>query len=209
MDSWERFQKFVQRFGIVGGLAVGGSTLVPLVTAAAGFSPPEPDGVQFITTLFMLLSLILTFLLVGSVRARTSTALIVLATIVTAGSFIYYSELRRTFVYEDAPEGELLTLGCTWTPSARNASEQTIADQCPGDPAFYEQALDEAGYVPTEIWTSASIRSIERYLFLTWLAAFVSLAIVIAAFVVRLTPAEKTSAPTRTDGASPDGPPPS
>lgn len=201
MDQFARFKEIAERFGWTGGLAVAGATFAPLVTAAAGFATPWPDDLPFLTSLFMLITLIGTFLF-GSALTRRAFArafvLLVIAFVLLVGGYLYSFD---RFV-RSVPDASPVILGCVLEPESRLVVRSQYGDsasECPGPAA---RMLEGADYEPAGVWTDESIRSIKLLLLGLWLAMFSMLAGIFSIFVVR-TSRMSPAASKRPKAASP------
>ena len=183
MERFDNFRKLAERLGWTVGLMAGGGVLAPLISAAAGFAPPWPRGLSFLTSLFMVITLIGMFMFATSTsdRALKRTFLVLaLCFTVFVGSYLY---VFNRFVYPvpgDAP----VILGCTYKPLAHVVTKgQRLpgGSECPGEAAALLSGVD---YDPSKLWTQASLDRITFLLLGLWLALFCALASAIGAFLI-------------------------
>lgn len=185
MAGWAEFKKVAERFGIVGGLAVGGSAIAPIVAKAIGFAPLWPGDVQYLTSLFILVTIMFVFFVTRAVTRRTYLLIIGLGSVLFIVSVLVYLMMLGRFIYTVPSTGERVELGCTWRNDFRDLKQPVgRVSECPGD---FAEDLEGAGNIPARIWTDNSVQNVRLVIFLMWLLTFVSLASVICTFVISLT----------------------
>lgn len=184
MTQLTEFKKAFEEFGTIGGLAVAGSVLTPIISSASGLAPPWPKNLEFVAAMMMLLTLAMVFQFLP--RRRSGYAKVFIAgAVLFVVTLAAQVTLHMRFV-TDAPriQGKLL-MGCEWTRDmlryARQSGELNLASQCPGD---YRALLEMADNDPSQIWTAASIDRIALLLAGTWVMIFVSLAVALGSFVI-------------------------
>ena len=183
MSALDQFKEVVERFGTIAGFAIGGTALVPLVTAATGLAPPWPAGLPFVACVLMLITLVLIFHFLTRRRALFSMVLLV-GSILLVTSLAAHVYLHSQFVTVAPRSNAPLILGCKWTRDAVVvANDQGIdtSDQCPGD---YRALLEDAEYDSSEIWTPGSISNVAYLLAVTWTLVFIALALALGSFVI-------------------------
>ena len=164
-------------------LAVGGSSLLPLVARFAKVTPPWPDGVTLVTSLATLLVIIFVFQFLWK-RAKRSVDKAMLwggALVVLFG--ISYFTLFDIFVFPIPTTGELGVAGCGWTSNARLIAADYLADPADGCPGNYQQLLEAAEYEARQLWRPNSLTAVKMALFSSWLALFGGVSLIVAAFV--------------------------
>jgi len=181
MDAFDEFKKILERFGVLGGMAVGGAVFLPFISGAAGFAPIWPPAQAFVTAVAMLVVLMLVFQFTVRIGKRAHTILLTVFALLFVGALGCYLYLFGTFVSLHPSNEAKLVLGCEWTRDARLLG--ATGSGCPGD---YGQLLHTAGYNPSRIWTLESIQFIQNMLFLAWLASFAILAGLIGTFLIGL-----------------------
>lgn len=182
-----QFDEVIKRFGKVAGYALGGSTLVPLITAASGMAPDWPDGLPMIASIFMLVTLVLTFHFLSARRRSTFSWLLVIGTVGLVASIAGYSYERGQFVMTAPRTGATLTLGCKWRSEiVLLAVKQGIdtSDQCPGD---FQELLAKHEDNPFNVWTIQSITNVYYRIATLWVMMFAMLALVLGSFVIYYT----------------------
>jgi len=199
------FKKAFEDFGTIGGLAVGGSVLAPIISSASGLAPPWPNNLEFVAAVMMLLTLAMTFQFLP--RRRSGYAKVFIAgTVLFVVTLAAQVALHMRFVTE-APRIETkLLMGCGWTRDmlvyARESGEFDLGSQCPGD---YRALLEMADNDPSQIWTASGIDQIAMLLAATWVMIFVSLAVALGSFVIynsRQRAARKTAGPEAVPSAN-------
>lgn len=178
MSALDEFKKSFEQFGTIGGLAVAGSVLTPIVSAASGLAPPRPDNLPFAASMLMLLTLALVFQFLPSRQSGYA------ATFVAGSALLVATLIAQVYLHMRFVDGQLI-LGCKWTDdTSLYASATPSIDpdaQCPGD---YRHLLDRAENDPTQIWTPESIDQIALLLSVNWLLVFVMLAVALGSFVI-------------------------
>lgn len=85
MTRLDEFKKALEEFGAVSSLAITGSVLAPILSAASGLAPPWPNNLEFVTVTMMLLTLAMVFQFLPKRRSAyvkvfvTGTAMLVVA----------------------------------------------------------------------------------------------------------------------------------
>jgi hypothetical protein len=186
MASFDDFKLLAERFGWMAGLAAAGATFAPLITAAAGFAPPWPESLPFLTSVFMLVAMMLCFALVRGVSAAKFRRLLItfaLLFTVVIGGYLYAFDM---FVYDNPDTGTKMSIGCEWTRDAKllaKARDLDLESECPGP---FEDVLHEASADSDAIWTTHSQRNVRFGLLGLWIASFGALTVLIAAFLLSL-----------------------
>lgn len=186
MTPFDQFKLIVERFGWIAGLALAGGIFAPIVAEAAGIAPTYPASLPFITSLFMLLTLVLIFTFASGMARKPYRRLLlaaVLAFILSLGGYLYSYD---RFQYRVPGSTEIVTLGCGWKSDARRVARQMKIDpqgECPGE---FAEILNEAENIPDNIWAREGLGQIRLLLVALWLMIFVSLTAAIGAFAAYL-----------------------
>jgi hypothetical protein len=186
MQSFSEFADYVQRFKWVAGLIVGAAGLTPVIAAFAGMNPAWPEKIEILTSLLIVVTLILAFVLTSGVRAKRVKRIVLGTALAFVISLFGYLYAFGRFVYEVPGTKSSVTLGCTWKKDALEGAKIfriSAANQCPGD---FEDLLANAEYAPSAVWTPESLSTTRLLVLALWLAVFTSLAAFIGAFVSTL-----------------------
>ncbi len=182
MTRFEDFSNFVKRFKWIAALIIGAAGLTPLIAAMAGIGPAWPKGIEILTSLLIVITLILVFVFTNDISSRWKRSVIAISALAFLGTLFYYLYFFDRFVYL-VPDTEITTtLGCGWTKDARDYA--TILklppdNQCPGD---FEEMLSNAEYSPEAIWIAESLTKNRLMILALWLALFTSLSAFIGSF---------------------------
>lgn len=183
MNMLNQFEQVTVRFGRTAGIAIGGASVVPIITAFSGMAPSWPDGLPIMSSLLMLITLMVTFHFFTAKRRWVFSTFFTLSVLALVSLLITYTYLRARFIMLHPASGEPIILGCEWrseTKVVAVARGLSIVDQCPGD--FRGMLLDARDQF--DIWTEASILQVSLLIASVWTGIFVSLATAIGSFVI-------------------------
>ena len=188
MATFAEFQESVKRIGWIFGLATAGAVFAPLLAAAAEISPPTAPSIPFITSLFMLVGLLLSFALLAPLAKRRIRRWLLGSAVVFIIGFATYLYFFGIFVFVPAETGRPLVLGCGLTTEARAMAEIGGLDpRQPACPGPFAELLRGVNNNAADIWLPTSIHRIGYALLLGWTISFASLAVLVTAFVLSLT----------------------
>jgi hypothetical protein len=174
--GWSDFLSFLSEFKKLSAATVGAAA-VPFVAALSGIAPPSPPGVTPITGLVQLVVLILVFqFLRWRSRAVVNRVLLLAMLMLFIFSTIYLM-LFFYFTFDTPSPNPRGVRGFICKPDVTVAEKR----ECP----FISRSLSAGtGYDPELLWESWTITTIQFALASTWFLNFITLSIVIGAFIV-------------------------
>jgi len=169
------FKRVLKDFRELGSLAVKGTVAAPVLNVWLRFGPPPTTAVAVLTSGFQFLAVMWTFhFWHGMARKNLNQRMRLCAAFFVAG-LIISGVLLKQFTIRPGPNRDNVVEG--W---ALRVDVQPLIgpNHTPAD------ALREAQYDATEVWTGASITAIHVLLVTCWVATFVSVAMFISAFLM-------------------------
>jgi hypothetical protein len=178
------FHKVLGEYGKLLGWALGGSVVVPLLARLAGFAPVWPPAAAFVTGIFTLVAIILSYQFIRHKgRAAASKAILYSAAVMVAFFLLYlYVFARFTFVIPT--NNQLIYLGCGWSELAIKQATEYLFNPERGCPGEFERILPAIQYEAGVIWTKESITNVRMLIAVSWFLFFAALSYLIASFVV-------------------------
>lgn len=156
---------------------------LPFLASLAQITPPWPPGITIITTAATLITLVLCYQTVRGKSRRNATKLLKKLSICLGIVALIYVFAISEYVVR-GPDDIALVKGFICTGIA----EQTFAELCP---FLGAEQLKTAQWDPELLWTGSSISVVRTLLVAAWVATFVLLSAVLAAFIVhRMAPAK-------------------
>jgi len=155
----------------------GGSVALPFIASFLSIIPPWPKGLDVITAIFQLLTLILVFqTLSGSSRRKVSRNVIILFVACFVTILAYIVVFISFTIYVPAAK-RYIVVGYSCTSDAA----RVYTDTCPdlGYSALAGVAFDEF-----RLWTKGSITLVRTGLIGIWFVFFVSLSALVGSFLV-------------------------
>jgi hypothetical protein len=172
--------------------ALGGSSIVPLLSVLSGFAPPGSPEIVVVTSMFTLIVIVVAFQLLKKAPEGRVALVSFGGAVVFVLLTIYYLSLtsRFTFSIPNDPEGAKIYLGCGWSELALEAAEKYQLDKqgCPGN--FFEISKG-ANYDVDPLYAPGTVAQNEFFIKVVWLLTFLSYAVALGSFVVRYTPGRK------------------
>ena len=183
MTGMDDFRAVVKEFRSTLLLAVGGSSLLPIVARFAKVDPPWPEGIALITSVATLIVIIFVFQFLWKRAKRAVDRAMLWGGVLIVVAGLAYFTLFEMFVFRIPTTGELGTAGCGWTTNARDIATRFLADPNDGCPGNYRLLLEAAEYEASQLWRPQSLTLVKMSIFTSWIALFAGLSLVTAAFV--------------------------
>lgn len=184
MSGLDDFKEVLREYGSLLGWALGGSVIVPLVTKLAGFAPVWPPAVPFVTAIFTLVAIILSYQFVQRRGRRAANRFIVYSAVLMAAFFVIYLYVFARFTFVIPTNKELIYLGCGWSELAISQAKDYLLNPEKGCPGEFERILPAIQYEAGVIWTKESIANVRMFVAISWFLFFSALSFLIASFVV-------------------------
>jgi hypothetical protein len=164
-------------------LAVGGSALLPIVAYFGDFDPPWPSGVATITSIATLIVIIFVFQFLWKRAKRSVDRAMLWGAVLLIVAGTAYFTLFDMFVFIIPTTGEHGIAGCGWTTNAKMVASEFLADPADGCPGNYQKLLESVEYEARQLWRPNSLTAVKMALLFSWLALFIGLSLIVAAFV--------------------------
>ena len=173
--GFQEFKTLLKDFRELGALVVKGAVAIPLLNVWLKFGPPPAAAVAMFTSAVQFLAVTWAYHFwygLGpkrlNLRMRFFVALFV-------GGLLAFGILLQQFTIRPTPKGELVVEGY-----ALRSDVQPLI----GPNYTSLDALREAQFDPSQVWTTASITTIHVLLVVSWLASFASVGLFLSAFLL-------------------------
>ena len=183
MSGLDQFKIVLKEFRSTMLFAVGGSALLPIMAAFAGLDPPWPKSVAVLTSLAILVAIIFAFQFLRQRPKRVVDRTMLRGLGLAIVAALIYFTILSLFVFEIPTTGERDYAGCGWTTNAATVASDFLADPADGCPGNYRKLLESAEYENAVIWTASSIAIIRMAALASWIALFVGISLITAAFI--------------------------
>ncbi|WFE89791.1 hypothetical protein K1718_00060 [Roseibium porphyridii] len=183
-NGLDDFRKAIEDFRSTFLLAIGGTSIAPIVAHFAGIAPVWPNGVGIITSVATLVVIIFAFQFSKNSSKKIVNRRMLLSLWSCIFCSIVYFGLFSFFVYEIPVTNQKTYLGCGWSERAKLIVSEfgaSVDNSCPGQ---FHEILASASYDPFAVWTVSSINAIALVILVFWIAFFASLSNIVALFVV-------------------------
>jgi hypothetical protein len=184
MTGMDDFKSVLEDYSSLLGWALGGSVVVPLLAKLAGFAPVWPPAAPFITGLFTLVAIMLSYQFVRQRGRRAANRFLIYSTLAMAAFFILYLYLFARFTFVIPTNKELIYLGCGWSELAISQAKDYLLNPEKGCPGEFERILPAIQYEAGVIWTKESIANVRMFVAVSWFFFFSALSFLIASFAV-------------------------
>jgi hypothetical protein len=154
-----------------------GSASFPLLAYLADLQPPWPPGITPLSTLFVLIAAVVAWEFARNARRQKRRLMILWSLVVAVLAISSYSYAYSRFVdaVPTQPSARVIR-GYECTAEAK----LVYGTACPALPS---DALENAAWEPTELWTRASITNVRLLLALAWLVFTFSVGFTVGAVV--------------------------
>lgn len=170
------FKELLGEFRHLALWAAGGAA-VPFAAHLALLSPPWPQGIVIVTSIFEFMSLLFVYQFIKSARRQLVNRILMAgaAAMLFAGTGYLIADSLFTFQVPHTTERFVKGYICTADAQA------VFRDRCP---ALDINDLATANYEAETLWTPRSIAVVRIGLIALWLTTFVALSVVIGSFIV-------------------------
>jgi hypothetical protein len=170
------FRQMLANFRELGSLAVKGIVALPLLNVWLKFGPPPAAAMAVCTSALQFLALMWTFHFWHSAPQKNLDRRMRVCAVLFAVGLLASGVLLEDFTLRPGPNRERVVKGYV----LRNDVQPLIG------PNFdTTTALQAAGYDPEQVWTASSITTIHVLLAVSWMIAFVSIAMFISGFLLQ------------------------
>jgi hypothetical protein len=171
----QEFKQVLKNFRELGSLAVKGTVAAPLLNVWLKFGPPPTAAVAALTSATQFLAVMWTFhFWHGMARSNLNRRMKLCAALFVVG-LVTSGVLLKQFTIRPGPNRDSIVEGY----ALRSDVQRLIGpNYTPLD------ALREAEYDASQVWTSTSITTIQVLLIMSWATTFVSVAMFISTFVM-------------------------
>jgi len=171
----QEFKQVLKNFRELSSLTVKGTVAVPLLNVWLRFGPPPTAAVAVLTSGVQFLAVMWTFHFWHGMPRKTLNHRMRLCAALFVAGLIASGVLLEQFTIRPRPNQELVVEGYT----LRSDVQPLVG---PNYTAL--DALREAQYDPSQVWTRASIAAIHVLLIISWTGAFVAVAMFISSFLM-------------------------
>jgi hypothetical protein len=177
MTGLDDFKRLLKEFNYLSVWASAGSVVLPFVASFIAIIPPWPAGLNIITSIFQLLSLIVVYQLYSGAPRRIITRNITILFCASIVIMIAYTILFSMLTIYVPPAHRSIVVGFECTEDAK----RVFGSKCPS------LSLDDLMTVAFDeflLWTKSSIAISRAVLIAMWFVFFISLAGLIGTFLV-------------------------
>lgn len=176
MSGLQEFKDVLADFKSITSYAVTGTIAAPLADFALNLGPPSPAGVQLLTSVVELVTLISVFhFWFGASQKRLKRRITALL-IVLCLSFFGYMILSGYVTFTNPSDSKRYAKGLVVRADVRELIPEPFKDA--------DDALQNYEYEPSRIWETWSITAANVLLLVNWIVLFASLSAFIGTFVI-------------------------
>jgi hypothetical protein len=172
----DEFKRVLREFKNLSLWAGASSLIIPFVASFLSIIPPWPSGLNVITSVAQLVTLIVVYQAFSGSRTRITRNIKTLA-FICAGLLLAYMAIFTTFTIYVPQAHRSIVIGYECSPSA----QKLFADRCP---FLTVDDLATAAYDEFLLWTRISITTTRILLVSLWLSLFICLAMLIGQFLI-------------------------
>lgn len=184
MTALDEFFKLLDDYKKTLAWALGSSAILPMVASFAGLAPIWPPASPLLTSLFTLIAIVFSFQFLRRAAKRRVNAAMIRALVGLVVFLIVYLILFDMFTYTLPTTGEIVHVGCGWSEMSQEVTDIYGIDRNGGCPGNYERIFASSSYNNTLVWNRAGLTGVKMGLALTWFGFFVSVSILLGAFLV-------------------------
>jgi hypothetical protein len=171
----QEFKTVLKDFRELGALAVKGAVAIPLLNVWLRFGPPPAAAVAVFTSAVQFLAVMWAYhFWYGLEPKRLNPRMRFCVALFIAG-LLAFGILLKQFTIRPTPKGELVVEGYALRSDVRPLIGPNYSSL---------DALREAQYEPSQVWTTTSITTIHVLLDVCWLASFASVGLFLSAFLL-------------------------
>jgi hypothetical protein len=174
-EGLEEFKQVLRNFRELGGLAVKGTVAVPLLNVWLKFGPPPTAAIAVLTSGVQFLAVMWAFHFWHDMERKNLDRRMRICVGLLITALIVFGVLMKQFTTRPRPNAELVVEGY----ALRGDVEPLIG---PGYTSA--NALHDAQYEPSQVWTATSITLIHTFFVVSWLSAFATVALFLSAFLL-------------------------
>lgn len=178
-NGLQEFKQLLKSFRELGGLAVKGTVAAPLLNVWLKFGPPPTAAIAVLTSAVQFLAVVWAFHFWHGIERKNLDRRMRICVGLLLTGLIAFGVLLKQFTIRPQPKAELVVEGY----ALRDDVQPLI-----GLGFKPEDALRDAQYEPSQVWTVTSITVIHVLLVLSWLTSFAAVALFLSAFLLAQKP---------------------